>query len=787
MNSNTSAKIGISLRGQTLAKIVFSLLAAASFFVAATPALAATPMLAVTNQGGTSAQLTISNADPYSQINLYRRQSSSLWTIINNLGSTDGSGYFSQQMSIGSDGSNTPIQQYVVVNGQQSGTVTTYPSGNNGCTYNCGNGSLSLSQTNVNVTSGQSVVVSAYNTTGSLYVSGNTNPNVASYTINGNQVTIYGSNSGSTSMTVCSGSNGCATISVTVNGNGCSYNCGSGLSLSQTTVSVSVGQTSTVTAYNSNGSLYISSNSNSSVVSASVSGSTLNLYGLTAGSATVTVCSSGFGSCGSVYITVSGNGNGSVTLSQSSVSLTQNQTATIYVYGSSNASNLFTLSGNTNSNVVIANLSGSVVTLTGYNAGSSTLTICQSGTSGCATLYVTVGGGNGSGSVTFSQNNVTVNAGQSMTVFLSGSTGYYVTSNTNGSVASASINGNVITIQGINSGSTTMTVCSTSSNNGCGSLFITVNGSSYGGGSVTFSQNNITVSSGQSSAITVYGNAPFYVSSNGNSSIASATVSGNTLTVYGYSTGATNFSVCSSNASGCSTLYVTVNGGGSSYGSNSVAVYDNYFSPKTITITAGTTVVWTNYGSMSHTVTADDNSFTSGNLNPGAVFSKTFTTAGTYAYHCIYHGGIGGSGMSGIVVVTGGSVLGASTYNNGQLINQNGTVYIVYKNTETAFSSAGVFLGLGFNFSNVISVGPYNVLNNPGYVISTSRASHPWGSWIKSGQTIYFVHELGLIPVGDWNTFINNGGQSNLIVPANSWDFQRPILSPMTIGDARLR
>ena len=131
-------------------------------------------------------------------------------------------------------------------------------------------------------------------------------------------------------------------------------------------------------------------------------------------------------------------------------------------------------------------------------------------------------------------------------------------------------------------------------------------------------------------------------------------------------------------------------------------------------------------------------------------------------------------------------MLGASTYANGQLISENGTVYIVYKNTKTGFASAKVFTSLGYKFANVWEVGSSGLINS-GYVISNPYASHPWGSWVKSGSTVYFVHEQGLIPLPDWNTFLNNGGQASFIVNANSSDLRLPRLSPMTSNDFRLR
>lgn len=82
-----------------------------------------------------------------------------------------------------------------------------------------------------------------------------------------------------------------------------------------------------------------------------------------------------------------------------------------------------------------------------------------------------------------------------------------------------------------------------------------------------------------------------------------------------------------------------------------VSVIDFSYSPKTVTIQAGESVSWSNNGQSPHTVTADGGSFDSGNLNPGQGYSHTFSTAGTYAYHCQYHQA---QGMVGTVIVQGG-------------------------------------------------------------------------------------------------------------------------------------
>lgn len=68
-----------------------------------------------------------------------------------------------------------------------------------------------------------------------------------------------------------------------------------------------------------------------------------------------------------------------------------------------------------------------------------------------------------------------------------------------------------------------------------------------------------------------------------------------------------------------------------------VAIANFAFSPPAITVAPGTTVVWTNQDTAAHTVTADDGSWASGTLNQGATYSRTFTTVGTYTYHCAIH------------------------------------------------------------------------------------------------------------------------------------------------------
>ncbi len=61
------------------------------------------------------------------------------------------------------------------------------------------------------------------------------------------------------------------------------------------------------------------------------------------------------------------------------------------------------------------------------------------------------------------------------------------------------------------------------------------------------------------------------------------------------------------------------------------------FNPNSVTIASGMTITWMNNDSIEHTTTANAGAWDSGRLAPGASFSRTFTTVGTFPYHCSIH------------------------------------------------------------------------------------------------------------------------------------------------------
>jgi LPXTG-motif cell wall-anchored protein len=94
--------------------------------------------------------------------------------------------------------------------------------------------------------------------------------------------------------------------------------------------------------------------------------------------------------------------------------------------------------------------------------------------------------------------------------------------------------------------------------------------------------------------------------------------------------------------------------------STMVEAQDFDFSPKTISIDPGDSIMFDNTGDATHTATADNGSFDTGDVKPGASETITIKAPGTYPFYCKYHGGPAGTGMSGTITVgEGGPTKGA--------------------------------------------------------------------------------------------------------------------------------
>jgi plastocyanin len=82
--------------------------------------------------------------------------------------------------------------------------------------------------------------------------------------------------------------------------------------------------------------------------------------------------------------------------------------------------------------------------------------------------------------------------------------------------------------------------------------------------------------------------------------------------------------------------------GGTAGSGQAVAIKNFAFTPATVTVSANGTVTWANGDTTAHTVTFD-NGPDCGNVAAGATVTATFSSAGTYAYHCTIHPSMKGS------------------------------------------------------------------------------------------------------------------------------------------------
>lgn len=77
----------------------------------------------------------------------------------------------------------------------------------------------------------------------------------------------------------------------------------------------------------------------------------------------------------------------------------------------------------------------------------------------------------------------------------------------------------------------------------------------------------------------------------------------------------------------------------------SVSITNSGFSPANLTVTRGAMVTWTNFTSISQTVTSP-NYFNFGDIASGKTYSRMFNIVGTYNYYSIHQ-----SGLTGTIIV----------------------------------------------------------------------------------------------------------------------------------------
>jgi plastocyanin len=105
------------------------------------------------------------------------------------------------------------------------------------------------------------------------------------------------------------------------------------------------------------------------------------------------------------------------------------------------------------------------------------------------------------------------------------------------------------------------------------------------------------------------------------------------------------------------TAVVPIGGAGADTSGAIVVVRDSNYTPSRVGIRPGDFVIWTRPDgtTLTHSVTSDDGRFDADLTDQRRNVGFRFQEAGTYAYHCKYHGSAGGGGMAGVILVEGDS------------------------------------------------------------------------------------------------------------------------------------
>lgn len=177
-----------------------------------------------------------------------------------------------------------------------------------------------------------------------------------------------------------------------------------------------------------------------------------------------------------------------------------------------------------------------------------------------------------------------------------------------------------------------------------------------------------------------------------------------------------------------------------------VRVGNYFFNPAVTNIQVGDSITWSNISGINHdsTSTSDPEVWRSGTLGPGDTFTKTFTEAGTFPYHCEIHQ-FSHPEQSGTVMVAAApnqpptATITIPTNNQAFLVGSNVLLQAAASDSDGTVSSVefrtngtplGTALGpFDFTFTNPA----------PGNYTLTARATDNLGAMSTSGPVNIFV------------------------------------------------
>lgn len=360
-------------------------------------AYASTPVLTATGSGdNNTVTVQVTGGEINAPVVLFYNQNVNGQGTVQQqtIGTTDINGRFTGTVSSTALGISMTSPVYVQVGGYQSLPVN-WPYGSatstNIITFSPSSPTFAIGQNGTVTISGGGG--------GTYYIASNSNPNFTSASISGSTLTLNGSQSGQSSVTVCSTSGPCAVLTPNFSVSGSTTGATTGPTgsptVSASTLNISQGGQGTLTLSGGTSPYLVTAVSGSNI-STTLIGNTLYVNGSTPGTSVLNICSTSTTTTGNTLctpVTVNVQGQGATTTSGApsfTIPLTSGEPLRLLLSGGNGTYYIQPMG----SSPVMASLNGSLLTLTGSSLGSATVNVCSSATptssATCLPIMVTV-------------------------------------------------------------------------------------------------------------------------------------------------------------------------------------------------------------------------------------------------------------------------------------------------------------------------------------------------------------------------------------------------------------
>ena len=357
---------------------------------------------------------------------------------------------------------------------------------------------------------------------------------------------------------------------------------------------------------------YTASSTNAGLVKATVSGTTLTLEGVAAGTAQIQIFDS-TGTARSATVTV-GSGSAAVALFMTAPSTVTVAPAAVATYAIGGGTGPYTVSTSNAASATVA-VAGSTLSITGGVAGTAQVTVFDAAGASVNTL-VTVSTGNTPNALfVTAPSAVSLALGTPQTYTIGGGTAPYLVSTSSAGVVTAAVStGTTLTLTGVTAGTAQVVIFDATGNSV--TLSVTANTTAL----FMTAPSAVTVAPGTTAGYTISGGTAPYTVSSSNGAAASAAITGTNLSITGVGAGTAQITVFDARGVQVSTV-VTVSAG------TSTALFMT--APSTVTVAPAAVATYAIGGGTGPYTVSTSNAASATVAVAGSTLSITGGVAGT--------------------------------------------------------------------------------------------------------------------------------------------------------------